>query len=307
MSSYDTLIKKIEKKMPELHCFTKKLTNNMSTNLTSFNNKLNDTLCEMNKSAQFRLNNFGAFYQLLKIVENVDSEPVFIFDNDRFSILGVDSMQSSLSYVKIPIKIFLNYSVFVDDKVSSKFDLRRFLKFANNLLEFNKIQFDSSIDVSVDQNNRTISFEITNNANEIITYKTYVLHDNKTTMSLPLLTNFDYSVTCNATSLFNFCKVLEGCNEYYVNITCNPNRFTIETETMLNTFQTNDSFNINTLGNFDETITQHFVLKDFISNLTNFSDNNKSCELYIKNNYPIFLKYHNELGSLFIGIQNKQY
>jgi proliferating cell nuclear antigen len=249
-----------------------------------------------------------------KLLKKMDNEP------DASNVEGCNEDKSNkivegglkivaINYTRtLLILIKLNAKEFSAFKVSTPtLNVGVNLNYLHKLIK--SLNKDDILTIAIDEEDKqTLILDVENEVkNSRTRNKLQTLDINKTSYKIPA-TKFEVTITMDPNEFHSICKEMSQISEY-VEIVCKKNSITFsckgdcsEKSTTLEATDTND-IKIKFLNPNNKTIIQGiFELKHFVM----FSKCSSLCsniQIYMKNNYPIFIKYTvAKLGHILLGL-----
>ena len=247
-----------------------------------------------------------------KLLKKIDSEPDAVdgCNEDKsnkiveggLKIVAINYTRTLLILIKLNAKEFSAFKV-----ATPTLNVGVNLNYLHKLIK--SLNKDDILTIAIDEEDKqTLILDVENEVkNSRTRNKLQTLDINKTSYKIPA-TKFEVTITMDPNDFHAICKEFIQISEY-VEIVCKKNSITFsckgdcsEKSTTLEATDTND-IKIKFLNPNNKTIIQGiFELKHFVM----FSKCSSLCsniQIYMKNNYPIFIKYTvAKLGHILLGL-----
>jgi hypothetical protein len=244
---------------------------------------------------------FPTFDIMFEVLNNFSQEITLEFREDGIRIISLNEYQTVLLFVKLYSINFQHYQTTpLNNNVSFNLTaLCNFIKLGKKEKQINKESFFA---MRVDNN--MIYFDFINELNkETFTYKQNRLENNVKEHKLPAETKFTKSIVIDMDKFFPICTMFKKYSNY-VTFSCDNHKFVMDTGEISKTFCISNHMHIialNTSDGTNDNINATYNL-DYLINLKKLSYLSTECQIYLKNDYPMFLHIPiGALGKMLIG------
>ena len=228
----------------------------------------------------------GAFRTLIEALKEILTDANFIFDSNGIKVMAMDSSHTVLVHLKLDAKQFELYKC--NERITVGVAMMNFFKLIKTMNNNDTLTL-----FITDNNPNDLGIRIENSEkNSITTYNLKLMDLNEETIEIPP-TTFDSVITLPSTDFQKICRDMSNIAEVMeiksigsqLNFSCNGDFASQETilgESNGMSFQMTNNENEIVQGLY---ALKHLVLFTKCTNLCN------SIELYLKNDYPLIIKY----------------